>query len=254
MESLDIAQYHSSQEEVDNYKKLVALQKSTPIPDTELLANMGLFQTRSSFSRMLFLHNLYLKTLNTHGVIMEFGVRWGQTLALFSTFRSMYEPYNLSRKIVGFDTFEGFPSVSDKDGSASAIEEGAYSVPKNYEDYLTSLLNAHEGLSPRSNIKKHQLIKGNVEDTLPSYLEAHPETVISLAYFDLDLYSPTKKCLELIRPHIAKNTIIGFDELALAEFPGETQALKDAWGISNFNIYRDPTSPQQSYIVVGDMY
>jgi hypothetical protein len=36
-------------------------------------------------------------------------------MALFTTLRNIYEPYNMSRKIIGFDTFEGFPSVSPQD-------------------------------------------------------------------------------------------------------------------------------------------
>ncbi len=56
---------------------------------------------------------------------MEFGVKWGQNLALFQSFRGMYEPYNHNRKIIGFDTFEGFPSVDKKDGGSKIIKAGA---------------------------------------------------------------------------------------------------------------------------------
>lgn len=87
-------------------------------------------------------------------------------------------------------------------------------------------------------------------ETLPKYLKEHPETIISPAYFDSDLYEPTKKCLELIKPHLAKNSVIGFDELGLDEFPGETLALKEAWGLSKFKIIRDPLSSLQSYLVM----
>ena len=197
------------------------------------------------------MHTLYLKALTTHGVMVEFGVRWGQNMVLLTTFRNIYEPYNLSRKIIGFDTFEGFPSVSAQDGSSHAAQVGGLSVTPDYETYLEELLSTHEQLGPRSHIKKHELVKGDVMQTLPAYLASHPETIIALAYFDLDLYEPTKKCLELIKPHLAKNSVVGFDELVLEEFPGETQALREAWGFSNFEIIRDPTSPQQSYLVVG---
>jgi hypothetical protein len=198
---------------------------------------------------MLFMYKLYLKALYTHGVIMEFGVRWGQNLVLFNTFRNILEPYNQSRKIIGFDTFEGFPSVSAQDGSSTF--PGVLSVTHDYETYLGEILVAHEQLGPRSHIKKHELVKGDVVETLPAYLKDHPETIIALAFFDLDLYEPTRKCLELIRPYLAKNSVVGFDELVLEEFPGETQALKEAWGLENFEIVRDPISPQQSYLVVG---
>jgi hypothetical protein len=241
---------YASREEVRAYRALLDLSKKSPIPETEILANLGLFFVRSSLSRLLFIHKLYLKALNTHGVIMEFGVRWGQNMALFTTFRNIYEPYNMSRKVIGFDTFEGFPSVSAQDGSSPATRVGGLSVTPDYESYLADVLRAHEELGPRSHIKKHELIKGDVMTTLPAYLERHPETIVALAYFDFDLFEPTKKCLELIKPYLVKNSIVGFDELVLGEFPGETQALREAWGLSNFEICRDPISPQQSYLVM----
>lgn len=241
----------AADEEVRAYHKLRELNRRSPMPDTEVLANLGLFHVRASFVRMQFIYNLYLKALKTHGVIMEFGVRWGQNLALFTTFRNIHEPYNLSRKVIGFDTFEGFPSVSEYDGPSGESRVGAYSVTEGYESYLEELLRAHERLGPRSHVQRHELVKGDVTETLPKYLEEHPETIIALAYFDLDLYEPTKACLNLIRPHLAKNSVVGFDELVSDYFPGETQALKEAWGVSDFEIIRDPTSPQQSYLVVG---
>ncbi len=242
---------YGSAEEIEAYQKLCALLKSSPIPDRDILANLGLFLVRGSFVRMMFMHQLYLKALHTHGVIMEFGVRWGHNLALFTTFRNTYEPYNLSRKIIGFDTFEGFPGVSPRDGESPAIKVGALSVTENYESYLEEILTAQEQTAPRNHVRKHELIKGDVIETLPKYLEDHPETIISLAYFDLDLYEPTKKCLELIKPYLAKNSVVGFDELVLDEFPGETLALREAWGLSDFEIVRDPYSSQQSYLVMG---
>ena len=241
---------YASPEEIQAYTKLVEMSRRCPIPDREVLANLGLFHVRSSFARMLFMHTLYLRALKTHGVMIEFGVRWGQNMVLLTTFRNIYEPYNMSCKIIGFDTFEGFPSVSTQDESQAA-HVGGLSVTPDYETYLGELLSAHEQLGPRGHIKKHELVKGDVMKTLPAYLQSHPETIIALAYFDLDLYEPTKKCLELIKPHLAKNSVVGFDELVVEEFPGETQALKEEWGLSNFEIIRDPTSPQQSYLVMG---
>lgn len=242
---------YASREEVEGYDRLCELIKRSPIPDKEILANLGLFLVRGSFSRLLFLHQLYLKSLHTSGVIMEFGVRWGQNLALFMTFRNMYEPYNLSRKIIGFDTWAGFPAVSPFDGEAPTASVGGLSVTSNYDSYLEEVLSAHQKTAPRTVIQQHQLVKGNVIDTLPKYLEDHPETIISLAYFDMNLYEPTRKCLELIKPYLPKNSIVVFDQLGWDEFPGETRALRDAWGLSNYEIIRDPVAPHQSYVVMG---
>lgn len=247
------AKSYASAQEIQAYRKLLTMSRRSPIPDTEALANLGLFHDRFSFARMQFLYNLYLKALTTHGVIMDFGVRWGQNMALFTTFRTLHEPYNLNRKIVGFDTFTGFPRVSARDGSSPAVQAGALSVTPRYKTYLEELLSAHERLGPRGHVKKHELVKGDVIKTLPVYLTDHPETIIALAYFDLDLYEPTKRCLEFIRPYLTKNSVIGFDQLASGEFPGETQALRDAWGLSDIKIIQDPAFPHQSYVIVGDI-
>src|SRR4051812_27502689 len=57
----------------------------------------------------------------------------GQNLALMETFRGIYEPFNHNRKIIGFDTFEGFPAIHEKDGKSEVAKAGAYSVTKDYE-------------------------------------------------------------------------------------------------------------------------
>ena len=153
-------------------------------------------------------------------------------------------------KIIGFDTFEGFPSTHVKDGQDNVIKKGGYSVTKGYEDYLESILNYHETENPISHIKKYQVIKGDAIKKTKIYLEKNPHTIIALAYFDFDLYEPTKKCLELIKPHITKGTIIGFDELNHYAFPGETQALKDVFGLDAFKITRMPYLTCPSYITI----
>jgi hypothetical protein len=183
-------------------------------------------------------------------VIMEFGVRWGQNLVTLNNLRGIYEPYNHSRKIIGFDTFSGFPSVHKNDGSHSIIEKGAFSVSQDYEKYLQSVLSYHELECPLSHVKKNTLVKGDASVELEKYLSQHPETIIAFAYFDFDIYEPTKKCLELIKPYLTKGSIIGFDELNDPQFPGETVAVREVLGTQNVKISRSPYSGIQSYIII----
>ena len=238
---------NSSNKEHCIRKNFYDLFKDSPILENELLSNLGLYTSRQTLSRILFMHEIYKKIINTHGVIMEFGVRWGQNLALFENFRGMYEPFNYNRKIIGFDTFNGFPSVSCVDKN---LKKGDYGVSENYEEHLAKVLAYHESESPISHIKKYELIKGDATETLKEYLKNNPHTIIALAYFDFDIYEPTKECLELIRDHITKGTILGFDELNVSDFPGETVALKEVLGLSSYRIQRLPISSLQSYIEI----
>lgn len=241
---------YSSEGELTIREQFRATFKKCPLPDNELLRNLGLFINRQAFSRMLFMHELYKKIINVNGVIMEFGVRWGQNLALFESFRGIYEPYNYTRKIIGFDTFCGFPSIHPKDRESDIITIGGYSVTEGYEEYLKEVLDYHEQESPASHIQKYQLVKGDVMVTIDKYLEDNPETIIAFAYFDLDLYEPTRKCLEAIRERLTKGTVLGFDELNWRDAPGETLALKEVLGLSKYKIRRSPLLPATAYIVI----
>jgi hypothetical protein len=246
----NLSQQYASNQEVAGYRELAELYERSPIPKGERLANLPLFMTRASVSQLLFMHELYRRAVGVHGVVMELGVRWGRNLAVFEAMRAIYEPHNFSRKIIGFDTFDGFPSVAPEDGDATAVREGALSVSEGYQGYLENVLSAQEKLAPRPHLKKFELVKGDVTKTLPAYLEAHPETIVALAYFDMDLYAPTKVGLELIADRLTKGSVVGFDELALAEFPGETTAVREALGLRNVRIQRSPFSHYQSFLVV----
>jgi hypothetical protein len=239
----------SSDEEIDLINVLNELSKLSPIPDDERMGNMSLFLNRQLLSRILFLDKMYKQILDVQGVIMEFGVRWGSNLALLSMLRGIYEPFNVYRKIIGFDTFNGFPTIDEKDGENEMIKVGGHGLTENYENYLEKILNYHELNSPVSHIKKYELIKGDASITIKEYLNRHPETIISFAYFDFDLYQPTKECLLAIRDSLTKGAIIAFDELNYPKFPGETVAFKEILGLNKYKVFRDPTSSTVSYII-----
>jgi hypothetical protein len=116
----------SSSEEQDIQKQFVALFKSSLLPDDEILPNLGLFLTSKALSRILFFYEIYKKIIHTHGIIIEFGVRWGQTLSIMSALRGIFEPFNRHRKIVGFDTFDGLKGIGKEDGELSKCKDGSF--------------------------------------------------------------------------------------------------------------------------------
>jgi hypothetical protein len=229
-------------------QELVNLLKACPIPDDELLLNLGLFLTPQTLSRVLFMHHLYQQIVAVQGVVIEFGCRWGQSLALFAALRGIYEPFNRLRKIIGFDTFQGFRRVSPKDGSK--LLQGAYSVPPDYPRYLDQVLSLQEKESPLGHLRKYEIVQGDAEETLVKYLERNPETIVALAYFDFDLYEPTKKCLALIKDRLTRGSILGFDEVNDPACPGETLALQETFGLGTLAVRRYPQSARTSYVVM----
>ena len=246
---LRIKTYNSAEEKLIR-ERFVEHFKKCPIPSEQLLSNLGLFLNSKNLSRILFMNHLYEQIVDVQGIIIEFGTRWGQNLALFASLRGIYEPFNRHRKIVGFDTFKGFPTISEKDGKSDMMGKGTLAVTENYVDYLAKVMEYHEQDNPLSHIKKFDLRAGDAIVEIDKYLKEQPETIIALAYFDFDIYEPTKKCLEAIRPHLVKGSILGFDELNDPDSPGETIALREVYGLNNIKLKRYRYASRVSYFVV----
>ena len=234
-----------------NRQTLIKLFNNWPSSDEFKMRNLGLFQNRINLMRILFMNELYQKTLNITGDILEFGCRWGQNLSLFLNFRGIYEPYNMQKKIIGFDTFSGFPSISkhENKGNKKLAKLGGFATTKNYDKYLENILDYQSTESPASHVKRHKLIKGDASKTIKKYLKSNQQTLISLAYFDMDIYKPTKDCLKAIKPYLIKGSVIGFDEPNSKDFPGETIAIKEIFGEVKFKLYQSKFSAGSGYYI-----
>lgn len=197
--------------------------------------------TRPSIARILYLANLYQRILSVPGVICEFGAHWGSTSAILTNLRAHFEPYNYSRRLFVFDTFEGFTAVDPSfDGTAM---DGDFGVPVGYEDSLRRLLRIHESLSPNPAIEKHKVYAGDASETVHLFLDEHPEAIASMVVFDMDIYRPTKSALTAILPRLTKGSLLVFDELNYPEYPGETTALAEVLGLDARRLERDPAMP-----------
>lgn len=246
---VDVMHYGSAQE-IDGRGELLSALLNSPIPKDQLLDNIALYIDSKKLSRILFMDHIYKQILEVQGVVMEFGTRWGPNAALFSALRGIYEPFNRHRKIIAFDTFTGFPNVALEDGNSELMVPGQLFTADDYHKYLDNVLSLHETLNPLSHIKKYEVCKGDAINELEKYLELHPETIISLAYFDFDIYEPTKRCLAMILPRLTKGSVIGFDELNDPDSPGETLALMEVIGLSNIRLRRFRYASRVSYYVV----
>ena len=230
--------------------QLSNLMENSPIPSNQRLSNLGLYLDAKNLSRILFMDFMYRQIVDVQGVVMDFGTRWGNNMVLFQSLRGIYEPFNRHRKILGFDTFTGFPSVDAKDGNSPLMYEGNLTVGSEYKFYLEELLAHHESLNPLAHISKVEVCVGDASLILPKYIDENPETIIALAYFDFDIYEPTKICLEAIKPRLVKGSVLGFDELNDPDSPGETLALMEVFGLNNIQLKRFPYTSRTSYFVV----
>jgi len=244
--------YRSSHEDAIR-RKFVRTFKECPIPDVDLMSNLGLFISSKNLARILFMNHLYQQIVDVPGIIIEFGTRWGQNMALYAALRGIYEPFNRHRKIVGFDTFAGFPTkaIGEKDNVASPIiQPGELATTQDYPHYLASILEYHEQDNPLGHIKKFEIRPGDASQEIEKYLAEFPETIVAMAYFDFDIYEPTKRCLQAIRKHLTKGSVLGFDELNDRDSPGETIALAEVFGLNNVRLQRWRYVSRTAYFVM----
>lgn len=249
MEPIGIVTYASDSEN-DNRGRMLGLLRRAPIPDEQFLSNLGLFIESKNLARILLMDHLFRQIVDVHGCVMEFGTRWGQNAAIFSALRGIYDPFNRHRPIIAFDTFTGFPSLAPEDGNAELMEVGNLRTAENYEAFLAEILATHEALNPLSHVRKFEIRKGDASVEVPRYLSDHPETIIALAFFDFDIYEPTKNVLESVMPRLTRGSVVAFDELNDPDAPGETLAVMETIGLRNIRLQKYPFASRVSYFVV----
>ncbi|MTI43562.1 macrocin-O-methyltransferase TylF [Roseibium hamelinense] len=177
------------------------------------------FSHKSRLNKILAHYELYKSIVDLPGHVFELGVYKGASITRLATFRDALEN-DFSRKIVGFDAFGEFPTdglqVEDdlkfikefegKGGHGLAIEElKALLEDKSFENF--------------------ELVRGNVFDTLPAYLEKHPETRLAFLHLDMDVKEPTDFALELLYDRIVPGGLIVLDDYNAVA--GETISVDD---------------------------
>jgi hypothetical protein len=235
---------HESAQEKEVRERLTKLLTETPIPPVYLIDNLPVYLRRHQLADLLTMDALYRMLPEIPGVIMEFGVLHGRHLATLAALRGIHEPYNSFRRIIGFDTFKGFPDVAEIDQVSPSATVGRFAVPADEVDHLREVLAAHEAGDPIPHVQRTFVVQGDVRETVPQYLKENPETVIGMAFFDLDLYAPTREVLQAIRPHLVKGSIVAFDELGHPRWPGVTAAIRETLGLENMTLRQLPFREQ----------
>jgi hypothetical protein len=210
---------------------------------------------RQDIARFLTKYEIFKLSLPANGSIVECGVFGGGGLLSWHHFSAITEPYNHTRKIIGFDTFCGFPDVHEKDtqkGSSEHSYVGAFATTNNIVEEIQTLVDIHDRNRPLGHIPKIELISGDACKTIPKYVEENPHLLISLLYLDFDIYEPTKVALEHLYSRVVKGGIVAFDELNCLEWPGETIALREIMDLSQVALKRFSSDPYISYFVKGE--
>jgi len=224
----------------------------SPIPLAQKLQNFPRHVRRQDLARHMAKVEIFKQVLDVNGSVVECGVFAGGGLMTWYQTSAILEPFNHTRRIIGFDTFSGFPSIHAADtnlGTSEHLRVGAFKASGSMREELESLVAIHDRNRPLGHIKKIELVEGDAMHTIPEYVNKNKHLLVSLLYLDFDLYEPTKVALASLYPRVVAGGIIAFDELNCAEFPGETQALLEQLDTAKVKLRRFAYEPYISYFV-----
>jgi hypothetical protein len=236
-------------EEMEIGKNIEHIFNACPDPIEIKLENFTKYVRRQHLKRFLAMYEIFKLILPIKGSIVECGVFKGFGVMAWAKLSTMLEPENFTRRIYGFDTFSGFPSVSEKD--KNLIEKHAIgSLYANSYDELEELIIEYDRDRFLGHLGKIKLIKGDIIQTIPKFIIDNSHLVVSLLFLDLDLYEPTKATIEHFLPRMPKGAIIAFDEIDNPMWPGETNAVLDSIGINKLKLQRLVWDPYISYAII----
>jgi hypothetical protein len=201
---------------------------------TKLLRNFGLkivrYESLPYNKRFLQLYENFhflvkiLEKNSIKGQFVECGYGFGRSFAVLSHFS-----LRMRRKIYGFDSFKGFPNITESDRSIRNPKEGEWSVIT-----LKEAKNSIERLGLFNSVEDYELMELVFDKNSVNPI---PNEKIAFLHIDLDLYEGYKYALEIFWDQIQVGGVILFDEYDHILWPGATAAVNQFF--KNRNISRD---------------
>jgi Macrocin-O-methyltransferase (TylF) len=195
----------------------------------------------SRLSKVLAHYELYKMASALEGAIVECGVFKGVSLSRFAGFRDLMQK-TTTQKIIGFDIFGIFPATDfeeDKIHLEKFINDaGSESIDLAQLEFILTQKGINENI---------ELVKGDINETVPQYMAQNPDLKISMLNLDTDVYEPAVTILEHLYPRIVSGGVLVLDDYGV--FPGETKAVDDYFSGQNIKIHTFPFAATPCYII-----
>jgi hypothetical protein len=213
------------------------------------LNNFPKYVRRQHLKRFLAMYEVFKTAIPVKGSVVECGVFRGFGLMTWAKLSAMLEPENLTRRVYGFDTFQGFPSIATEDQSTFTDSQPGDLCADSYQE-LQQLVQEYDRDRFLGHISKVELVRGDMAKTIPEFMTTHPHLVVSLLFLDADMFEPTKVALEHFLPRMPKGAVIAFDELDNPIWPGETLGAIEAIGINKLRLRRLDWDPYIAFATI----
>jgi hypothetical protein len=210
----------------------------SPFSNVERLQNFPLYTPRQDLTNFLVRYEIFKRVLEIQGSIVECGVLRGGGLMAWAQFSAIFEPTNHQRRVVGFDTFSGFPKLSKQDRASESEQARPGGLAVDSYDHLQRCIELFDRNRFVGHVPKVELVRGDATKTIPQYLKENPQLIVSLLYLDFDIYEPTLAALKHFVPRMPKGAVIAFDELNLKDWRGESIAVLESLKLRELRIER----------------
>lgn len=174
------------------------------------------------FTTMLARYELFKHVIEVPGDIVECGVYRGSGLAYWAKLLQIFCPLS-KRKVVGFDTFQGYPSELTAPHDRRTAER-LMSKQGRYQNITSDSLSDLMGLLGLS--RRTELIVGDAGVTIEEYVRQNPGFRIALLNLDFDTYDATRSALEHLYRLIVPGGVVIMDEYAIRGW-GESDAVDE---------------------------
>jgi hypothetical protein len=212
--------------------------EDSPFSNLERLRNFTLYTPRQDLTNFLTRYEIFQRVLAIQGSVIECGVLRGGGLMGWAQFSAIFEPTNHQRRVIGFDTFSGFPKLSTHDQSSESPEARPGGLAVDSYDHLQRCVELFDMNRFVGHVPKVELVRGDATETIPRYLKENPQLIVSLLYLDFDLYEPTLVGLKHFLPRMPKGAVVAFDELNLKDWRGESIAVLESLNLRDYRIER----------------
>ena len=221
-------------EERDEYyfgeiEKLIA---SWSVSIRDVLKNYPAFIRRRELPRLLAQWELFKLIKDLPGSVVELGVYFGAGMFSFAKMMETFCPGDRSRKVYGFDTFEGYSGFTNDDGLAQHWVKDSIGEKKSNLEVITKLCELNNLDNFIAGVERSVIIQGDVTQTVPTFVSQPNGLRISLLYFDTNLYEPTLVGLEHLYPLVVPGGLVAFNAYGIPPWEGEARAFEQYFGIN----------------------
>jgi hypothetical protein len=210
------------------------------ITPNEVAKNFSIYSRRIHLKRFLAHYELFRRVVNLPGDIVELGVYRGTTLMTWANFLEIRNMGDRQKQVFGFDNFQGFTGFDAKDGKSDANVDKTVSGfnSSEFEPILRDAISIFDQDRFIPHKPRVRLVKGNIEETVPKFIDETPGLRLCLLHFDCDMYLPTKVGLEHFWPLVVPGGIVLFDEYGLRPWEGESKAVDEFFADKKVELQR----------------